>query len=177
VPFLKEIDMGWTFFGIVPTDPKAECDRMLTWSGGGFTHTVLKSRMVGSVYYGAVQRAAEDGTCTVFGAVFLTSRQRGEWGYKDMTESAGPGAHASKCPATILALLTPTENKYANDWRARCRAFAAKKPASRKVGDIVTSGQQYQLLEKLGPRQGWRVLGLSDGKTYRMPAAQLSQAT
>ena len=42
------------------------------------------------------------------------------FGYKDMAETMGPVE--SGCPAVILDLLTPTQNAYALDWRARCRA-------------------------------------------------------
>src|SRR3546814_17645091 len=43
--------------------------------------------------------------------------------YKDMDETVGPCA--SKCPASILSLLTPTESQWANAWRARCRTVIA----------------------------------------------------
>src|SRR3546814_8395448 len=40
-----------------------------------------------------------------------------------MDETVGPCA--SKCPASILSLLTPTESQWANAWRARCRTVIA----------------------------------------------------
>ena len=42
------------------------------------------------------------------------------FGYKDISEGCGPCER--ECPAMILDMLTPTDSKYANNWRAECRA-------------------------------------------------------
>jgi hypothetical protein len=99
-------------------------------------YDVLKSSMVGSVYYAAVkplQRYSKDADGNeiivdiptdeqkVFGAVFLTSTDNKDhfnFSYKDMDESYGPCYY--DCPKGILDLLTPTENEYANEWRKTC---------------------------------------------------------
>lgn len=59
------------------------------------------------------------------------------FGYKDMTENMGPCE--SRCPKTILDLLTPTTSEYALDWRKRCWARVNKRKAAPKVkkGDWV----------------------------------------
>lgn len=59
------------------------------------------------------------------------------FGYKDMTENMGPCE--SRCPKTILDLLTPTTSEYANDWRKRCWDRINKRKAAPKVkaGDLI----------------------------------------
>lgn len=125
-----------------PASRQKEIDKMLTWeqlNGSGHvisTHRVLKSAMVGSVYYAAVTTEVAGQPTKVSAAVFLTcGRTRNDgciWGYKDMDETMGPCE--SKCPASILALLTPTDSKYANEWRERCRKNIAEAADRRKNG-------------------------------------------
>jgi hypothetical protein len=86
---------------------------------------VLRSSMVGHVYYAAVESYAEMGPKSVFAVVCLTrwnpkARDGYIFAYKDMDESCGP--HECLCPARILDLLTEPANHYAREWRARCRA-------------------------------------------------------
>jgi hypothetical protein len=140
--------MGWThcFDGErLPNgkiDRRRECDKLLTWdtrdkSGELITtNKVLKSAMVGSVYYAAVESRSAYGARKVWAAVFLTcgktKHDHTEWGYKDMDESVG--TYYYDCPASILALLTPTDNKNANEWREQCRKRLAEKAERRKNG-------------------------------------------
>ena len=136
--------MGWThcFDGRRKADGtidrKYECDRLCTWkcydAEGKITSSgkVLKSAMVGSVYYAAVEN--KDGK--VWAAVFLTcGRTKWDgtaWGYKEMDETMGPCE--CKCPASILALLTPTDSQWANEWREKCRQNIAAAADRRKNG-------------------------------------------
>ena len=53
------------------------------------------------------------------------------FGYKDMDESMGPCE--SKCPESILKLLTPTTYEYAIAWRQRCWDRINKRKAAPKV--------------------------------------------
>lgn len=125
-----------------PASRQKEIDRMLTWESkdkeGNIlsTHRVLKSSMVGSVYYAAVTTEKPGQETKVGAAVFLTcGRTKHDntiWGYKDMDETMGPCE--SKCPASILALLTPTDSKWANEWRERCRKNIAEAAERRKNG-------------------------------------------
>ena len=137
--------MGWTtcynatewkhvgFKAVV--DRRKECDRLLTWcrkdDEGNIISSgeVLKSAMVGSTYYAAVR----DNKGEVWAAVFLTcgkSRRDGTiWGYKDMDETMAPSYY--DCPKSILDMLTPTDNKNANEWREACRKVAAEKKESK----------------------------------------------
>ena len=111
--------MGWTSYSASHydkrgnVDRKAECDSMF-----GKESKVLKSRMVGSTYYAAVQ---DTKTNEVWGAVFLTQTAKNVWdnfAYKDMDETVGPCE--CQCPMSIIKLLSPTDNEWANQWRQRC---------------------------------------------------------
>lgn len=121
--------MGWTaypanFFkknGSV--DRKAECD---SYSGLTDRYNVLKSAMVGKVYYAAVKDGVTE---SVFAVVFLTQVDNGEFFYKDMDETMQPCYY--KCPKGILKLLTPTDNEYANTWRKTCHEYHEEKKSPK----------------------------------------------
>lgn len=149
--------MGWTTCyyatdwkmdrkGHMSVDRRKECDRICTWERrepetGADGHvypamkdTVLKSAMVGRVYYAAIRREVAGRTPYVWAAVFLTCGKSSDgtvWGYKDMCESSQPFYY--DCPAGILALLSPTDDENANAWRAECRRTLAEKAAKRKL--------------------------------------------
>lgn len=155
--------MGWTRYdahcykpnGTV--DRKAECGKYFNSCNhydnpkdgvvkGTYTFSVLKSTMVGSVYYAAVRCVSEetklDGTseksAKVFGVVCLTQgylRRDGlNFGIKQMDESVGP--NESKCPNSILDLLDEPCNTWSREWRTRCREYneeQKRKRSSRKA--------------------------------------------
>ena len=125
--------MGWTSYHTTrykangDVDRKAECDGL--WNGE--LYEVVKSTMVGKVYYAAITQTAtiERGSTILipeterrtFGVVVLTSVDSKDYynfGYKGMTESMGPGYY--DCPKSILSLLTETDNEYALEWRRKC---------------------------------------------------------
>lgn len=124
--------MGWTGYWAShynrdgSVNRKAECDSEMSGvNSEGTTFEVLKSRMVGSTYYAAVKRTEKNGDARVLGVVCLTSTERADgcnFFYKDMSEGMGPTE--SKCPLSILNLLSPTEDEYALAWRERCRKNA-----------------------------------------------------
>jgi hypothetical protein len=62
--------------------------------------------------------AKKKGDNKVFAVVFLTRRKNGSVAVKVIGESAGPG-HI-EAPANFIYLLSPTENEWANQWRAEC---------------------------------------------------------
>ncbi len=142
--------MGWTSYQAIyytrsgAVDRKAECDRIFTEDSKFGKWEVLKSSMHGSVYYAAVRRTRPDGESYVFGAVCLTSVDRGEFYYKDMDESMGPGCY--DCPVSILNMLSPTDNEWALAWRAACRERAKNK---NRLGDLpVGSVIEYEYAGK-----------------------------
>ena len=143
--------MGWTWQhedetwknGRYSLDRKAICDRFITQEAEEIDghwypkREVLKSSMVGSVYYAAVRTRRKDGSSEVCAAVFLTkinSRDYFNFGYKDMDETCGPGE--SQCPTGILKLLTETDSEYAKMWRKRCWEHHEKKKEKRVISEL-----------------------------------------
>lgn len=128
--------MGWTYFA-KPEGPGAvvkELQRNLTWESDTAKYTFLRGAFVGLTYYAAVECLKKvDGKRHVFAAVDLVRYQhRGderEMCVKEMGEDMGPCE--SRCPKTILDLLTPLESGagYAQEWRDRCRKYHALKAA------------------------------------------------
>jgi hypothetical protein len=124
--------------------PKAYLDAQHTWESPATENNpfvgyrVLKSSCPGNrTYYAAVESYTETGErIEVTAAVCLvrwnTRASDGHiFGYKALTETAGPCEAA--CPASILALLTSTDNPNALDWRRRCHATLRRR--SRKLPD------------------------------------------
>lgn len=72
-----------------------------------------------SVIYAAVRYS--DGH--VGAVVVLTRKRRNqpEWTYTIITENEGPH-ETRRCPLRILKLLSPTQHKYAQEWREKCYA-------------------------------------------------------
>lgn len=121
-------------------------------------------------------------TGKVFALVYLLTYGRGwdNFGYKDMSEFAGPGA--SKCPKRILDLLSPLTdeddpNGYARDWRSRCLEAIDKRKVNGKLkaGDVIklnreiqfSNGGKYQTFMKLDSRNCWMAMYEgNDGKLY-----------
>ena len=124
--------MGWTYtHEDTHYDPKTDkyrinrkelCDAIYTNDGEKSKLEVIKSCMIGSTYYAAVKATNKiTGHEEIFAGVCLTSINLKEYynfGYKDMDETYGPCQYS--CPKCILDLLTPTNNKYANEWRQAC---------------------------------------------------------
>lgn len=179
--------MGWTgmVHGIEYTtrgtvDRKATLDKEM--SGHGLTTylEVLKSSMRGSTYYAAVRYVNfADGEERVIGLVCLTSVDGKGWNrcfnYKDMSEDMGP--YYYDCPASILDLLSDTDNETALKWRAACREKADKKKAERKnpdslknlpAGSFITFTCPYDMSggTKAGDQITLQKVQKWDGKTY-----------
>lgn len=134
--------MGWTSYHAIhykngTVDRKAECDYY--WEGGfnAGHFEVVKSRMIGSTYYGAIKGLKkcigknEKGEYQyadipleeqeIFAVVFLTSvdmKDYHNFSYKDMDESVGPCYY--DCPKNILDILSPTDSEFAKEWRRKC---------------------------------------------------------
>lgn len=119
------------------------------------TYTVLATSIVNlRTFYAAVERVCKTtGKREVWAAVILLSyhsKSRSEnFCWKSMDESEGPVE--ARCPERILDLLTPTENTYAIEWRARCRKYHADQKAKPKLevgGSITLYGKEYDVVEK-----------------------------
>lgn len=139
--------MGWTGYYTAPRDPKAEIARLCTYETEDRKVTPARICKKGSTFYVAVRVQMKDPAADVrdfktdlegvytFAAVFLTSYRVEAWGYKDMDETMGPAV--ANAPQSLLTLLSDTTNKYAIEWREKCRANAAL--SARKVadGDVI----------------------------------------
>ena len=143
-------------------DRKAECDSH--FSDG---YTVLKSSMVGTVYYAAVRK---ESTGDVFAAVTLTSSDKDfNFGYKGMDESCGP--NECKCPLSILKLLTPTEYEWAQQWRQHCYNYHSR-DKGQTLNSILTPGSKYLVWGKyeatfIGFRKRTAIFQMPDGSRTR----------
>ena len=154
--------MGWTWYRATHyfpnggIDRRAECDAYFMEGLNRGHYEVLKSVMVGTVYYAAVKKLKkytghdENGNWLysdlppeeqkVFGAVFITSTSKKDYynfGYKDMDETMGPGD--CDCPKSIISLLSETDNEYALHWRQRCLAkrHTKSKLNSLPIGAVI----------------------------------------
>jgi len=179
--------MGWdgVYNGDLPyrngkVDRKAFLDKTFTWKNAeGHSCEVLKSSMVGAVYYAAVKNHAGD----VFGIVALTHGKVNRDDccglyYKVMDETMGP--YYYDCPLSILDLLTPTQNHDAEKWRNACRERAAQKADERKNGkapaphiDGVTIEERRgsYILSSFAYRLAHRYTGVRYAKRYFKSAA------
>lgn len=123
--------MGWLCY---PKPQGSLSDHLKAQVTGG---VVLRCAFVGrNTWYAAVSVEKDTGT-EVFALVILIRYHHSKYGseicIKDLDEACGPVE--SRCPGTILDLLTPTDSAWANEWRAKCRrnlALAKERRAQRK---------------------------------------------
>lgn len=202
--------MGWTSYHAThykngKVDRKAECDAYFMEDLNRGFYDVLKSSMVGSTYYAAVKPLKKYKNIDtkeivdipkeeqrVFGVVFLTSVDNKDYfnfAYKDMDETCGPGQ--CDCPKSILNLLSPTESKWANEWRQACYENLAKKKNPNALNKLPVDtvikvimpwdtnyfkkGQEVKLqkCKRWGSnRTDWLVVGLS---SIRFPTSMMKQ--
>ena len=105
--------------------------------------------------------------------LLILIKKEGDWGYKDMDESACPCA--VDCPLELIEKTTGDGSQYSKEWREKVKAYHAKrKQISTKIkeGDIVLIyGKKYQLTEKV--KRSWRGYSLENGKTYRIKPSQI----
>lgn len=164
--------MGWTSYHAEhykngSVDRKAECDAYFMEGLNRGHFEVLKSSMVGRVYYAAVKTLLRgvkkngsdeyvyepipEDEQEVWGAIMLTSVDMKDWfnfSYKTMDETCGPCYN--DCPKGILDLLSPTDSQWANDWRKACYENIAKKKDPNSLnnlpwGSIIEWTTQYDL--------------------------------
>ena len=181
--------MGWTSFldnpGLKASDILT---RELTGTNeNGATWEFVDHATKGRIFYAICKFTAPNNAPVFYGVVCLFTRKKGEFAYKDMTETCGP--NADRCPVRLIDMLdqlAPIDpavmtqsGQWARGWRDRCRANAKRKPAPAvKPGDIVkffNSGPAYELICKAGPRRGWHVkLAGANGSLYRATARQIA---
>lgn len=197
--------MGWTSYHAThykkngTIDRKAECDGYFTEGLNAGHYRVVKSSLVGSVYYAAIENLTRygekqpDGSRPIeyipeaerktWAAVFLTSadsRSYFNFSYKDMSEDMGP--YEATCPASILSLLSPTDSEYALAWREHCLANIEKKkdPHALKnlpVGAIIRfaryNGKTVELMKHPAAYQFKRPFWYNQEDNTYIPATRI----
>lgn len=174
---MKEPKMGWTYTNKSSLNSAGNYikDNLLTWNNPEYQYKVLDGGVVKfRTYYGAVEKInLKTGQRDVFAVVILLNYCRKDYynfGYKDMDESMGP--YEDNCPKRILELLTPTDNKNANDWRERCwKKINSKKSMPKIIPNMVLQygGKEYTVTKNLGLR-GYIISG--DNGVYRLNTSQ-----
>lgn len=71
------------------------------------------------------------------------------WGYKDVDETMGP--NEISFPYTWLDLLTPTDSKYANEWRARVKARGEKLQKATVGSKWQGYGHTFEIIKRRSP--------------------------
>ena len=136
--------MGWTYLYGKPRDVEQEIRSLFTPADPtSYQYEILKLSRYGSTWYAAVRTTnLQTQHSEVWAAVILTKVDKGDWGYKDMDETMGP--HEANAPISLIKLLDPTENRYANEWRERCilnaRARNRKPPTKFKTAKPISFG-------------------------------------
>lgn len=133
--------MGWLFMQSLGgfAGPRQHLDDQFTYARETVRSTVLRSALVRvRTYYAAVEQARPDRGREVLALVCLVKynpreREGYVFGYKGMDETTGPCE--AECPPAILDLLTPTTSDYAQAWRDKCRANAARRSVKPRLRD------------------------------------------
>jgi hypothetical protein len=189
--------MGWTSTHATnykngKVDKKAECDKLFTqsehyWNDGDYSpkFTVLKSAVVGSTYYAAVERVNnKENTRIVYGVVCLTSVDNKDYfnfSYKELDETEGP--YEYDCPKSILKLLSPTDSEYALNWRKQCiekanskttKSSALKKiDFGAKVKVKTKNGNEYTVIKMKPNHQFKQYWWMVEGSTSYLPKSYI----
>lgn len=138
-------------------------DGKLSWeSNSGCKYKVLKTSVVGNVIYAAIQMIVPNKDPVIHAAVILTKKYQDYIMVKHQMEAVGPCDY--DCPASILKLLTPIEDAWAQEWRDKCRNKAARKRLLMRLqsGSRIeyapgTELSQILVLAKFRNRRYWIV--------------------
>jgi hypothetical protein len=162
---------------------KAYLDAQFTYersddSGTRGLRVLASSCLRNQVYYAAAQPYGQADTA-VFAIICLVRWNPRDkdgmiFGYKDLTEHAGPCE--AECPERILALLGPTDHEHAIDWRRRCLASLQRRQrpivdgARIRLADEMTFTDGHKGRDFIVVKQG-RQTSLKDpatGQRYRL---------
>lgn len=177
--------MGWTsthadYYKKGTVDRKRECDAYWEEGLNRGHFKILKSSMVGSTYYAAVQvlkeyvgnendvdiyKNIENGP--IFCVIFLTSvamKDYYNFSYKPMDETMHP--YQYNCPIGILKLLPETDNEYAKEWRKKCyeQYNKNKNPDSLKKLPVGTVIKVIMPFDTLRCKEGQEVYLVKEDK-------------
>lgn len=93
------------------------------------------------------------------------------WGYKEVDETMGP--NEISFPYTWLDLLTPTDSKYANEWRARVKARGEKLQKATIGSKWQGYGHTFEIIKRRGPTS-FRAKD-EYGETWRLTSRNISK--
>lgn len=133
--------MGWNSYNaITPISIKRECTRIIESDPDV---KVLRSIVRNNVHYAAVLdlKTGEVFATVIVTDIDLTDKEE-NFAYRDMDETVGP--QETDCPATILDMLSPTDNKYALEWRQKCREKIHKESERRRNLTILPVGTRIR---------------------------------
>jgi hypothetical protein len=146
--------MGWLFNNRVPGCIRTEIERLCTWDDEERSTRPIRICRDGSIWTVAVEMNVKPGSEVpdgyqpdengkfTFGAVFLTRRDHGGWGYRLDEENVGP--EFARAPKSLIDILSPTSSASANRWRKRCRENAARRARRLKDGDVIKLDQALE---------------------------------
>lgn len=143
--------MGWTFFHRARGEKIA--DTLAREFNGPSSGEVLACRVVNIKTAYLAYRQPNGNVFAIVCLLQFRPHDRLNFGYKDMDETMGP--YAYDCPPDILDMLSPTDNKTANEWRDACRARLSSRAIKIEQGDVVrynqpitlSNGRQYRDFE------------------------------
>lgn len=167
--------MGWSYH--YNADTKAKIVAYLLGERLGERYTVLDKATVGNHLW-TVTEDKTNGDKFIHVDLLSYSRTDACWGYKTISESAGPSA--CDCPLRFLDLVPEPERNYG--WREHVRAYHEADAAARArrkalaPGVTVTLyGMDYRLDKNIG-RKGWHATRVTDGMPFRIKANQMKDA-
>ena len=153
--------MGWTlchasnYKANGQVDRKAEVDKLYTWESNGTKVSVVKSRMIGSDYYGAIKVENDEGIFVECVRCLTKGQYRYDpwfnFGYKSI-----PHTDDDRCPKSIIDLLSEPKSEFEAEWRKKCLEYQKKpKLADLPVGSVIRythpwNDKEY-VLEKKAP--------------------------
>ena len=160
--------MGWLF----GWDSRKSLVRHLVEGNGVKT---LKSCSVGNNLWTVQEYTTNEGEQVHFACLYLIKgppygRDDGHgWGYKDVDETMGP--NEISFPYTWLDLLTPTDSKYANEWRARVKARGEKLQKATVGSKWQGYGHTFEIIKRRSPTS-FRVKD-EYGETWRLTSRNI----
>lgn len=114
--------MGWTSARHWNSMSKKE---IFTEETGIPKERILKFETQGNTCYIAAQHIEG----YIFGCVALFRKMDGDMGIKVISEDMGPCYYGTS--PKLIGLLSPTDNKWANEWRQKCLSTPKKLPNFR----------------------------------------------
>lgn len=172
--------MGWTSTTLPYGKPIKEFfTQMFEWESDTHIYRILDSSLVHfSTWYAAMEitdkNTSEKEVIALVVLVHMQPKKYYNICYKEMTENEGPCER--QCPKRILNLLTPTNEKYAIQWRKDCwERYNKKKNPSLKKGHYIlfkealhfNDGTEHRLLY-ISLARPIRLQSPVNGKFYRV---------